>query len=47
MVRLVKPLSKQYMAFQELADFEAQNQLAPSSYVSRCDEFRQFRKIHQ
>jgi hypothetical protein len=47
MVRLVDPLSDQYKAFMKLADFEAQNQLAPSSYVSRCDEFRQFRKIHQ
>jgi hypothetical protein len=47
MVRLVDPLSDQYKAFLKLADFEAQNQLAPSSYVSRCDEFRQFRKIHQ
>ena len=47
MVRLVKPLSKQYMAFQELADFEAQTLLGTSSYVSRCDEYRQFRKHNQ
>ena len=47
MVRLVDPLSDQYKAFMKLADFEVQNQQGPSSYVSRCDEFRQCRKHNQ
>ena len=36
--------SPQYRAFQGLADLEKQNAQRTSQYVSRCDEFIQFRK---
>ena len=42
--KVVKPQSKQYQAFRALADFETQNTLGTSHFVSRCDEYRQFRK---
>lgn len=40
----VKPQSPQYRAFQGLADLEKQNPQNTSEYVSRCDEFIQFKK---
>ena len=40
----VKPQSPQYRAFQGLADLEKQNSQNTSEYVSRCDEFIQFKK---
>ena len=39
-------LSPQYKAFAALADFEKRNS-APSTYVSRCDEFKQFKKQYK
>ena len=35
----------QYLAFAALANFEKQNATPTSQYVSRCDEFIQFRKL--
>ena len=35
----------QYLAFATLANFEKQNATPTSQYVSRCDEFIQFRKL--
>ena len=40
----VRRQSPQYRAFQALADLEKQNAQRTSSYVSRCDEFIQFKK---
>ena len=39
-------LSPQYKAFAALADFEKRNS-TPSTYVSRCDEFKQFKKQYK
>lgn len=44
-VRVVHPFSTQYGAFAALADFERQNGRVTSTYVSRCDEYRQFLKL--
>ena len=38
--------SEQYCAFASLADLESQNATRTSRYVSRCDEFIQFRKVY-
>ena len=46
-VRIIHPHTKQYRAFQALADFEQQNTQGTSRYVSRCDEYLQFRKHYQ
>ena len=46
-VSIVHPHTKQYRAFQALADFEQQNPQGTSRYVSRCDEYVQFRKHYQ
>ena len=35
--------SKQYMAFEKLFNFESNR--TPAAYVSRCDEFKQFKKL--
>ena len=40
----VQPQSPQYRAFSGLAELEQQNASRTSPYVSRCDEFIQFRK---
>ena len=44
-----KPNSKgsQYLAFAALADFEKANAKRTSQYVSRCDEYLQFRKVYK
>ena len=42
--KIAKPQTSQYQAFRALAAFEAQNTQGASRYVSRCDEYRQFRK---
>ena len=39
--------AQQYRAFAALADFEKQNPDGPSDYVSRCDEYIQFRKFYK
>ena len=46
-VSVIHPHSTQYQAFQTLADFEQQNPQGVSRYVSRCDEYIQFRKHYQ
>ena len=42
----IKPCANtpQYLAFATLANFEKQNATPTNQYVSRCDEFIQFRK---
>lgn len=44
-----KPNSKgtQYQAFAALSDFEKANATRTSQYVSRCDEYIQFRKVYK
>ncbi len=44
--RVPVPASQQYTAMQQLYDYE-QNHAEVADYVSRCDEFRQFRKLFQ
>jgi hypothetical protein len=39
--------SPQYRAFSGLADLEKQNATQTSKYVSRCDEFIQFKKQYR
>ena len=41
------PQGAQYRAFATLADFEKKNASRTSSYVSRCDEYIQFRKQYR
>lgn len=43
----VNTKASQYKAFAALADFESQNATRTSGYVSRCDEFIQFRKQYK
>lgn len=43
-VRIVNRETQQYRAFAALADFEKANADGPATYVSRCDEYIQFRK---
>ena len=43
----VQPQSPQYRAFSGLADLEKQNPSQTSQYVSRCDEFIQFKKQYK
>ena len=43
-VRRVNKDTQQYRAFAALADFENSNPDGPATYVSRCDEYIQFRK---
>lgn len=45
--RLKNPRSRQYKAFAALADYERQNATRTSSYVSRCDEYKQFLKSYR
>ena len=42
--RVPQPQSSQYKAFAALTVLEKQNATHTSSYVSRCDEYKQFRK---
>lgn len=42
--RVLHPQSSQYKAFAALTVLEKQNATQTSSYVSRCDEYKQFRK---
>jgi hypothetical protein len=42
--RKTSPNTQQYRAFAALANFEKQNATRTSQYVSRCDEYIQFRK---
>ena len=37
--------TQQYSAFAALANFEKQNSTHTSQYVSRCDEYIQFKKV--
>lgn len=45
--RRVERRSQQYRAFAALADYEKQNSSRTSRYVSRCDEYIQFRKSYR
>lgn len=45
--RLTNPKSPQYQAWAALADFEHANTAGVSQYVSRCDEYIQFRKAYK
>jgi len=42
-----QPNTDQYKAFVALADFEKTNSKGVSTYVSRCDEYIQFRKFYK
>ena len=45
--RKAQPKTKQYQAWATLADLEKQNEAQTSRYVSRCDEYIQFRKVYK
>ena len=45
-VRKVNKDTQQYRAFAALADFEKTNADGPATYVSRCDEYIQFKKSY-
>ena len=46
-VTIAQPTTDQYRAFTVLADFERTNTKGVSTYVSRCDEYIQFRKYYK
>lgn len=46
-VTIAQPTTDQYQAFTVLADFERTNPKGVSTYVSRCDEYIQFRKYYK
>ena len=45
--RVVNRSSQHFKAWKTLVDFEQANPSAISSYVSRCDEYKQFRKYYR
>ena len=45
--RVVNSLTKHYRAWKALADFENAHPGSTASYVSRCDEYKQFRKHYR
>ena len=45
--RFTSPKSPQYQALTALADYERTNKAGVSNYVSRCDDYIQFRKKRQ
>ena len=45
--RVVKQSTQHYKAWKALADFEQANAGAISSYVARCDEYKQFKKFYR
>ena len=46
-VKRIRRQSGQYAAFAALADAEKKNATQTSQYVSRCDEYIQFRKHYK